>query len=204
MITKLNIINSMLSAVGDDPVTSPDSQYPAAITANAALDRIDVEMQSKGWWFNRDYGVTLSATVAGEVIVPSTALEVIPTTDIPVIQRGTRLYNNALHTFVIGEAVVVNMVSQLPIDQLPEVAKIYLMAKAIHRFYVDDDGDTEKMSQYLREVNVAWLALQQEHLKQLKLNAKLRPAAQAVLQGIRPSALWAGQRNPVYPGGTPQ
>lgn len=205
MFTKLQIINGMLSAVGDDPISDPDSMYPSAIKARDTLERIDIEMQTSGWWFNKDYQVTLAASVSGEVTLPQNVLAVDLPNDLSTkyVQRGTRMYDKLAHSYTIGQSLVVNMISRLALTELPSIALVYLNAKCIEQFYVDDDGDTDKASRYLRNANIAWTNLVREDLKQKRINANMRPSVQAIMGGIRPASQSVGYNNPVYPGGKP-
>lgn len=205
MFTKLQIINGMLSAVGDDPISDPDSMYPSAIKARDTLERIDIEMQTSGWWFNKDYQVTLAASVSGEVTLPQNVLAVDLPNDLSTkyVQRGTRMYDKLAHSYTIGQSLVVNMISRLVLTELPSIALVYLNAKCIEQFYVDDDGDTDKASRYLRNANIAWTNLVREDLKQKRINANMRPSVQAIMGGIRPASQSVGYNNPVYPGGKP-
>ena len=195
----------MLSAVGDDPISDPDSMYPSAIKARDTLERIDIEMQTSGWWFNKDYQVTLAASVSGEVTLPQNVLAVDLPNDLSTkyVQRGTRMYDKLAHSYTIGQSLVVNMISRLVLTELPSIALVYLNAKCIEQFYVDDDGDTDKASRYLRNANIAWTNLVREDLKQKRINANMRPSVQAIMGGIRPASQSVGYNNPVYPGGKP-
>lgn len=205
MLTKLQIINAMLQAVGDDPITDPESMYPSAISARTKLDEKDIEMQARGWWFNKDYDLTLVPSVDGEVRLPDTTLAIDLPNDLSTryVQRGTRIYDKVGHTFKISESLRMNILQRLPLDQLPTLALVYLKAKAVHSFYVDDDGDADKSGNYLRDVNIAWTDLERENLKQKRLNANMRPSVIGISIGIRPSALTVGYNNPMYPGGKP-
>ncbi len=195
----------MLAAVGDDPISDPDSMYPSAITARETLDRIDIEMQTSGWWFNKDYDVTLAPSQNGEVRLPANILAVDLPRDLSVkyVQRGTRMYDKLAHTYNIGQSLVVNMISRLTFEELPSLATVYLNTKCIEQFYVDNDGDTDKASRYLRNANIAWTSLIREDLKQKRLNANMRPSVLGIMSGIRPASQYVGYNNPVYPGGKP-
>ena len=202
MTTRLEIINAMLASVGEQPVSSADSQHPSVISANEILNKIDRRVQQKGWWFNTEKALLLSKNLAGEIILPSNTLSVDPCdTASNLVQRGTKLYDRVNHTFSIGEDVYVDIIVQLPIDELTTHAADYIGAYAVYDFYVNDDGDDSKANKYDRERFDTLAALKAEHLRNSDLNAINRPAVAALVSRVRPVSGSVGRFNPTYPGG---
>lgn len=199
--TRLDIINSMLAANGIDPVDSPDSDHPDALSALPVMNRCNRNLQTKRWWFNQEYNLTLLPSLTGEILLPSNCLKVDPIDGTSwFVKRGQKLYDPQKHTFAIGASVIVNMTVLLDIEDLPDTAGQYLQAYATHVFYTNEDGDDNKTAGYLRERNIALAALNKEHLAALNLNATNRPSVVGILGGIRPFG-GTGYRNPIYPGG---
>ena len=199
MTTQLEVLNHVLSVVGEDPVSSADSYHPTAQTATNTIKRVSKQFQTRGWWFNKDLALTLSPNISGEVIVPSNTLKVDPVdTTSNLVWRGTRLYDPVNHTFIISAPVVVNIIVQLDIEELPEVAAALLMHKAAYDFYVNDDGDEIKARFLLVEVQNAWTALSAQQLQMSNVNAKSRPASVALKSGIHQ---YGASFNPNYIGG---
>lgn len=176
MTTRLDVLNHMLNVVGEAPVSSASSNHPTALSAVVTLERVDLEMQSRGWWFNTEYNLNLSPNESDHIIIPQGTLY-IDSIDphSKLIQRGTRLYDPLNHTYAIAHDVVVDCVLQLPISDLPESAAAYLKHKAAYDFYVNDDGDETKASRLEKEVDRAWQKLQQDELKAADVNARNRP-----------------------------
>lgn len=200
MTTRLEIINAMLGSIGEASVTSDESMHPSAIQARNKMEEMDKEFQSKDWWFNHDYGLVLTPSpTSGEIIVPSNALSISPVKG--YVWRGTKLYDPDNHTYNIGEPVTVELVSQLPIEELPEVAGTYLKHLCRRSFYLDDDGDNNKVREYRYDEERSWAFLQREHLKMLRLNAHNRPSVAGILYRITPASGYVGQGNVMYPGG---
>lgn len=202
-VTRLSIINSMLRANGVDAVTSDDSTHPDVESCIPTLDDADIEMQSRGWWFNTDWQLSILPSVTGEIILPANVLKADPCDrTLPYVRRGLKLYDPLNHTFAIGTTVSVDLVTRLEISDLPDTAGVYLRALAVHKFYVADDGDTQKAAEYLRDRNTAFAELRREHLAALDLNIRRSPSVQRVMQGFRPASrvgynpLWPGGRNP--------
>lgn len=176
MTTRLDVLNHMLSVVGEAPVSSASSNHPTALSAVVTLDRVNLELQSRGWWFNTDINLTLSPNELGQIILPTDTLYVDSIdTRSKLVQRGNKLYDTLNHTFAIDQDVIVDTVVKLPIADLPESAAAYVKHKAAYDFYVNDDGDETKAARLEKEVDKAWAKLQQDELKASDVNARNRP-----------------------------
>lgn len=199
MTTQLEVLNHMLNTIGETPVSSPDSNHPSALSATVTLNRVNKEFQKKGWWFNTEYDLTLSPDINGHILIPTGTLYIDPI-DVRsrLARRNGKLYDPVNHTYVIGEAVVVDAVLQLEIEDLPESAASYLMHKAAYDFYVNDDGDETKSNRLEKRVDKAWGELRQEELKAADINANNRPMTARLRIRMRQGG--AGH-NPTYPGG---
>lgn len=186
MTASLDVLNHVLSVVGETPVSNPDSQHPTAQTATNTINRVNKRMQLRGWWFNRDINLSLSPNLAGEIIIPANTLKVDPVdTRSRLVKRGTRLYDPINHTFIISDTVPVNIVTLLDIDDLPDAAVQYLSDKSAYDFYVNDDGDELKAKLLLMEVQYSWAALTAQQLQMSNVNAKNRPSTAWLLNGIQ-------------------
>lgn len=200
MTASLDVLNHVLSVVGETPVSNPDSQHPTAQTATNTINRVNKRMQLRGWWFNRDINLILAPNLSGEIIIPATTLKVDPVdTRSRLVKRGTRLYDPINHTFVINDSVAVNIVTQLDVDDLPDAAVQYLSDKSAYDFYVNDDGDELKAKLLLIEVQASWAALTAQQLQMSNVNAKNRPSTAWLLNGIQRAR--SGSGNPNLIGG---
>jgi hypothetical protein len=200
MTSRLDIINAMLGSIGESKVTSADSQHPSAIQASAKLDELDPLFQMRDWWFNHEYALPLSpAPVSGEIIVPSNTLSAGPTS--PYVWRGTRLYDPVRHTYNIGKTVNVELVVQLPIEELPTSAAQYLKALCVRTFHTDEEGDQIKIVEYEKAELKAEALLKNEHLRMLKINRFNAPAVKSIMYRIQPANAYVNTGNPDYIGG---
>lgn len=199
MTTTLDVLNHMLNVIGEDPVTTEDSDHPSALSAMVELNRVTKELQTRGWWFNTEYGLNLSPNENGQIIIPSTTLYIDPTdSSSKLVRRGGKLYDPINHTFNIGKSVPVDVVLLLPVEDLPEVAAMYLMHACAYDFYVNDDGDETKSNRLETRMNKAWANLQSEELKVTNLNANNRPAAARLRYRMRQQG---ASYDPRLPGG---
>ena len=199
MTTQLEVLNHVIGVVGETPVSNVNSQHPTAQSALLTITRVSKQFQLRGWWFNREERLTLSPSVGGEIVIPSTTLKIDPVdTSSKLVWRGTRLYDSLNHTYNIGTSVMVNMNLLLPTNELPEVAAMYLMHKSAYDFYVADDGDPEKAQALLFESDKAYADVKAQQIQMSNVNAKLRPVTAYLRAGLRQ---FGGSYNPTYPGG---
>ena len=135
--TKLNAVNTMLSAIGEAPVNSLSSGLVEAEIAETILNTADREVQSMGWHFNTEYKKSFAQDTNGEIPLGADILRADATLDAnskDLVQRGTRMYDRKKHTFTISTAVNLDVVVQLDFDDLPEVAKRYITLRSTRIF----------------------------------------------------------------------
>tara|TARA_R100001594_G_scaffold134649_1_gene175913 strand:+ start:1736 stop:2341 length:606 start_codon:yes stop_codon:yes gene_type:complete len=140
--SKLNAVNTMLSAVGEAPINSLTSNVTADVSlATSILDEISREVQSHGWHFNTviDYPLIPDSTTninlpTNMVRVDLEGLNLDP--DFDIVVRGTKLYNRVNNSYVFTQTLKVTAVVLLEWDEMPEVAKRYIMIRAA-RVYQD-------------------------------------------------------------------
>ena len=138
--TELEAINTILSVIGESPIssTSEISSVADAVTAQSILSEVSRQVQTKGWHFNSDKQITLSPDAySGEITVPPNCLRVDTSgndRDVDVVHRGTRLYDRTKHTYKISKPLVVDMIVLLPFTELPQSARHYITIKAARIF----------------------------------------------------------------------
>ena len=140
--TKLQAINSILSSVGESPITSLDyvSDSASATLASNILDEVDRSLQSRGWSFNTDLGTTLTRAQDTSIPVSSATIRVnISETTYPTIKlvlRGTKLYNAKASSYLFASNLVADVVTLLDFELLPEPARNYVVVRASRLFLV--------------------------------------------------------------------
>ena len=135
--TKLDAVNTMLSAIGEAPVNSLSSGLVEAEIAETILNTVDREVQSEGWHFNTEYKRSFAQDTNGEIPLGNDVLRADAHLDAnskDLVQRGLRMYDRKNHTFAIKEAVKLDVVVQLDFEDMPEVAKRYVTLKATRIF----------------------------------------------------------------------
>lgn len=193
MITRQSIINSMLSVVGESGVSSLMTTHPSVQTASNIVDVEDTDLQSRGWWFNRELDLKLTQETDGTVQMPDNTLS-IERSNIELlsnyekqryVRRGLFMYDVYRHTKNIGQSVCVNLVVQLDTNDLPIEASSYLLHCCRYKMYVDDDGDTFKTQELKIARAEAWEKLQSAQMKSVATNAMDRPAVRLMNYRLR-------------------
>ncbi len=154
--TELEAVNTILSIMGESPVNSLSVEGDLYVErAQSALKEMSREVQSKGWYFNRDYEYSLAKDVDGKISIPLNALEVTPDGDNyedPFVSRGDFLYDIEDQTYVFTAAVSCTIVWFLDWTNLPQAARRYITIRAaraaqerlvgsenVHKFTMDDE-----------------------------------------------------------------
>jgi hypothetical protein len=132
--TKLEAINTMLSVIGEAPVSSlaPDATGDVAIAKNI-LDEVLKEVQTRGWYWNTEYKVVFGKDVGGKIAIPGNVSRVdadVRTSTAHYAIRNGYLYDLTDHTDVFTADATVTAIYLLEWEQLPEVGKRYVMIKA--------------------------------------------------------------------------
>jgi len=135
--TQLDAVNTMLSAIGEAPVSSLSSGLIEAEVAETILNTIDREVQPMGWHFNTELNKSFAQDTNGHIILGTDILRADATlaADSPnLVQRGLKMYDRTNHTFNVGASTQLDVVVQLNFSDLPEVAKRYIVLKATRVF----------------------------------------------------------------------
>tara|TARA_R110000772_G_scaffold89156_3_gene184924 strand:- start:8915 stop:9499 length:585 start_codon:yes stop_codon:yes gene_type:complete len=135
--SKLDAVNTMLSSIGEAPVSSLSSGLIEAEIAESILNTIDREVQSMGWHFNTELNKSFAQDTLGQIILPADILRADATlkANAPnLVQRGLKMYDRVNHTFVISTDAALDVVVQLLFDDLPEVAKRYIVLRSTRVF----------------------------------------------------------------------
>lgn len=135
MLTKLQAINEMLTAVGETAVLTTVEGASDTVNAETVLDAETLKVLSKGWHANTDENVTLSPDVDGFINVPTNALQIDPVDRrIDLVSRGGRLWNRTDNTDIFDAPVVVKIIRALPFEDLPYPLQARIVAQAILKY----------------------------------------------------------------------
>ena len=199
---KLDMINAMLAAVGENPVTDPEAQHPSAIAARNTLSRVSVQVQQTPWKFNTAVGITMLPNVQGEIVLPDNTLYFIPDADKSfVVERSKKLYDTLQHTFIFTDGIQGTLRLAIEPENCPEPVAQYIAAYAVWQHYMGDDGDEAKTNTLAQERERMRIDAVRYDLSLKKVSILNRPAVFGLLSRVRPASGYVGTGNPIWPGG---
>lgn len=168
---RLDVINAMLISMEQAPVSSIDSTHPLVITALSVFDGVDMDVQAHGWWFNKDWNVTLTPDSTGAIVLPETILSVDPVNPyVPFLQRGGKLYDPYTQTSKFTDPVVVNLISRVAFEDLPEAAAKYIQRRSVYEYFLSFDGEANKLQHLATLMESSRATLNAEQMRVLRTN----------------------------------
>ena len=145
-MTFLEAVNTLLSVIGEAPVTSladtAQNTISDAALASRTLQEVSRDVQAEGWQFNTDQNVELQANNQNEFPLPGNVLRASfsPTryAECQFVVRGSRVYHRQEQSYQIDEQslTVDQVVVELPWEELPHAAQQYIAIRAA-RIYSD-------------------------------------------------------------------
>lgn len=170
LITELEVINSVLSVAGDNPIQSLDEDYQPVFIIRQMLNNISRDMQTKNYWFNTDYAVEFKPNTLTELITLPANLISFEPEDTRFIARGSRVYNRVDRTYIITENICADISIHLPFDELPQVARKYIQTMCRLQYNNEYFGETSVKQDLLRAVVSAEAALQKKNIENENIN----------------------------------
>lgn len=180
-MTELDALNILLGTIGSSPLTSlSNPQNADALSAQNKLDSARKEIQAENWYFNSEENFPLVPDAAtGFITIPPE----ITTIDsmgrfgekVDVIVRGNKLYDRENHTYKFDTTIYANVLECLDFDELPETAKLYVVARAARQFQEEMLGDTSLRTWTREDEAMARGRLIDEDLRQRKLSFGILP-----------------------------
>lgn len=144
--TKLQAVNTIISNIGQAPVTTLETGNPLVEMAEQILDEISRNVQAEGWVFNTEYNFPFTPDPASkEIRLPNNVLSIDtkPTSGDPVVIRSGKLYNRRTHTFIFETPQELDVVWLLEFPDLPEAIKNYITIRAANVFAGRSVGSVE-------------------------------------------------------------
>lgn len=144
LISEVDAINEILGVSGDSPVTAVDSDYEQAIIARRILLSNSRSIQSKGYWFNENEDMNLLPNISGEVELPSNTINCeIQDDNGALIQRGLKIYDRSLNTFVLNKTLVATVTEFLEWDLTPQTFRQHIIALSKKQYNDEYFGSQE-------------------------------------------------------------
>lgn len=174
-MTKIDAINKMLRYVGELPVPSSVviselEEGHEAITAIEILEEISREVQEKGWWFNKE-NWELVPEVGGYILLPYSVIGFKPISSQDNYRRdGGNLYDINAKTKIFEANVELNMIFEVPFEDVPSVCATYIVYRASQELNTFLEGDDTVDKKLERNMNKSWIKLEREDMANSKFN----------------------------------
>lgn len=168
--TKIEAVNSMLSAVGEAPITNLDEDLAEAQMAVNMLDVVSREVQSRGWSWNTDRKRKMNISSNGQILIPVNAMKIEavdgnsgrPDPRKRYVIRDRKLYDILKRTNKFDDAQHLDLVIALDWADLTETGRRYITLDATSRYMVDVLGADADLQQIQQQAQQAWIRLHQE------------------------------------------
>lgn len=164
-LSKLEAVNTVLAAYGNDPVAALGSSVMAN-KAEQHLIRALVDLNLKP---RMNFSTTLeeawSPDINGEIAVSPDVVRVKPTGSYlgkDYIQRGTKLFDRENNTYVFSGDLTVHVTRSLGFEELPWAASWYTAMAACVSFLVEHKPADPALQSYRGALATALTYLEQE------------------------------------------
>lgn len=134
---ELGAVNDILAAIGEAPVNTLEGETGVDVAnARKILTNVNREVQSKGWTFNIETGVTLSPDLlTGHIWYLQEYLRMTVGGGATIyIKRGDYVYDTSTRSDIFTGPIVVDLIRLRGFNQMPECFKAYIITKASRRF----------------------------------------------------------------------
>ena len=140
--SELEAVNTMLTTIGQSPISSLPSDSGSnalvdAVLAETILNEVNRAFQAEGWDFNTNINYAIAPDVNGYLNVPTNTLAIALEDDYQhwnVTQRGAKMWNKEDNTFVFTSTIKFKIVLGLDFLDMPENARRYVTIRAARTF----------------------------------------------------------------------
>ena len=150
--TKLDAVNVLLGSIGESPVNQLDSGFERADIAENVIEEVSRSVQLVGWNWNTEEKYPLKVNSSDEIVLPTNLLK-LDAQNKKYLVRGSKLYDKVAHSYKFSADISATVVLFLQFDELPEVARQYIMYRAgrvyqgrvvgstvLHQFTKEEEG----------------------------------------------------------------
>lgn len=135
MLSKLEAINEILTAAGEQAVLTLVSGAADTTNAETILNQETKKVLAKGWHFNTENGVEIQPDASGFINIHSDVLRLDPSDQRQdYVERGSRLYNLKDQTYVFTGPVKVNLIRSLDFEEVPFNAQDLIVQRAKKKY----------------------------------------------------------------------
>ena len=143
--TKLAAVNTIISNIGQAPVTTLETGNPLVEMAEQILDEISRSVQSEGWVFNTEFHYPFGRDGNKFIRKPTNvlALDTSKHHKNRATIRNNQLYDKVNHTFEWDDDMELDVIWLFSFEELPEAFKNYITIRSANVFAGRSIGSTE-------------------------------------------------------------
>ena len=167
---ELIAVNFILTQMGEAPATSLEERSPTISLARTYMEMAKSNMLAIKWWFNNPT-VKLAPDTAGRINAPANAIAIYSKEQFNVEVHGKYLHNVTEDTQYFTAPITVELVLDVPFENLPELAAEYVMNAALIKLYQADYGVDNNLNVISGSANNAMQNLKREHLRKKRYNS---------------------------------
>ena len=153
--TRLAAVNTIISNIGQSPVTALDTGNPLVEMAEQILDEITRSVLAEGWEHNTEKRYPFTPDASGCIVVPDNVLGIDATPGTQTVIRGGKLYDRIAHSYTFSGKQELDVTWLFDFEELPEAFKNYITIRAANVFAGRSVGSQEAVTFGQREETVA-------------------------------------------------
>ena len=155
--TRLAAVNTIISNIGQAPVTALDTGNPLVEMAEQILDEVTRATLAEGWEHNteRDYPFTPDATGVINIPLNVLTLDDRPGSGAQTVIRDGKLYDRVAHSYTFKGQQRLDVTWLFDFEELPEAFKNYITIRAANVFAGRSVGSQEAVTFGQREETIA-------------------------------------------------
>lgn len=190
----LTALNLLLRKIGTRKVASVDIQHPDVVDAKEVLDQQLSNLLNRGWWFNQKKSVTHQPDSQKKINLGSNVLRIEPSDETKCVYpnltlHGNKVYNSEKNTYEFDQSITIDEYFELPWDEVPHTAQMYVAYKAASEFVEEKLEDVGKAAKLEREAREHYVDLTGDELRTEKPNMLNSPNARRMRSGVRPYSM---------------
>ena len=155
--SRLAAVNTIISNIGQSPVTGLETGNPLVEMAEQILDEITRSVLAEGWEHNTERGYPFTPDSTGCVAIPDNVLSIDdrPGSGTQTVIRGGKLYDRVAHSYTFNGKQELDVTWLFDFEELPEAFKNYITIRAANVFAGRSVGSQEAVTFGQREETVA-------------------------------------------------
>lgn len=158
VMTELDAINYMLSAIGSDPInTLVDDTDVDVDNAQRILKQVSRSIQRQGWDFNTEENCVLKPNAYDKKILWDDTIIKFSSTDGNVYsKRGSYFYDVTNKTYEFTKSITLTIIRALEFEDLPDCFRSYIAARSALAFqqrYQCDSAVVQELQSELLEAH---------------------------------------------------